>query len=210
MEEKEKNNVEKTILDAATDEFLNKGFSGARTVAIAEKAGVTHAMLHYYYRTKEKLFERVIDFVIEELINSVIESYKSQNSFLSFEDRVVAVMNAHLEFLISKPQLPAFLFSEVFPSTEHFEMVKKKASMILGALDVQVREALKDANDNNAIDSISLPMLISDVVSLNAATVISSELATRILNVTKDEYIAMRKEENEILIRKRLKKQQNL
>lgn len=210
MEEKEKNNVEKTILDAATDEFLNKGFSGARTVAIAEKAGVTHAMLHYYYRTKEKLFERVIDFVIEELINSVIESYKSQNSFLSFEDRVVAVMNAHLEFLISKPQLPAFLFSEVFPSTEHFEMVKKKASMILGVLDVQVREALKDANDNNAIDSISLPMLISDVVSLNAATVISSELATRILNVTKDEYIAMRKEENEILIRKRLKKQQNL
>lgn len=54
-------NKEQAILEAAEQEFLNKGFAGARTTSIAEAAGVTHAMLHYYFRTKEQLFERILD-----------------------------------------------------------------------------------------------------------------------------------------------------
>ncbi|MEE0083460.1 MAG: hypothetical protein UE068_04490, partial [Paludibacteraceae bacterium] len=75
-----------------------------------------------------------------------------------------------------------------------------------GSLNTQLKEALESANNNEEIDNISLPMLISDVVTLNATTAISSQLATKLLNITKEEYVAMRKQENEILIRKRLKK----
>lgn len=46
------NDTERAILTAAEQEFMLKGYGGARTTAIAEKAGVTHAMLHYYYRTR--------------------------------------------------------------------------------------------------------------------------------------------------------------
>ena len=52
--------TERKILMAAEREFFEKGFAGARTTSIAESAGVTHAMLHYYFRTKSKLFERII------------------------------------------------------------------------------------------------------------------------------------------------------
>ena len=52
---------EQQILAAAEQEFLTKGYDGARTTAIAKVAGVTHAMLHYYFRTKEQLFERIVD-----------------------------------------------------------------------------------------------------------------------------------------------------
>lgn len=45
-------NKEQAILEAAEREFIVKGFAGARTTSIAEAAGVTHAMLHYYFRTK--------------------------------------------------------------------------------------------------------------------------------------------------------------
>ena len=58
MDNKEKQNKEQQILAAAEQEFLTKGFDGARTTTIAKAAGVTHAMLHYYFRTKEQLFER--------------------------------------------------------------------------------------------------------------------------------------------------------
>lgn len=60
MHEQEKNNTEQLILEAAEQEFFTKGFGGARTAVIAEKAGVTHAMLHYYFRKKEYLFERIV------------------------------------------------------------------------------------------------------------------------------------------------------
>ena len=43
-------NKEQAILEAAEREFIAKGFAGARTTSIAEAAGVTHAMLHYYFR----------------------------------------------------------------------------------------------------------------------------------------------------------------
>ena len=55
---------EQAILAAAEQEFLAKGFDGARTTSIAAAAGVTHAMLHYYFRTKENIFERILDEVI--------------------------------------------------------------------------------------------------------------------------------------------------
>ncbi len=53
---KEKKNIEEDIMLAAESVFLEKGYSLATTTAIAERAGVTHAMLHYYYRTKEQIF----------------------------------------------------------------------------------------------------------------------------------------------------------
>ena len=59
-DEKEKSK-EIAILEAAEQEFLEKGFEAAKTTKIASLAGVTHAMLHYYYRTKENLFDLVFD-----------------------------------------------------------------------------------------------------------------------------------------------------
>ena len=61
MEQKPAQKREQAILEAAEREFLKKGFDGARTTSIAAAAGVTHAMLHYYFRTKEQLFERILD-----------------------------------------------------------------------------------------------------------------------------------------------------
>ena len=67
-------NKENDILRAAEREFLAKGFSGARTVSIAQAAGVTHAMLHYYFRTKEQLFARIPDEKIPVMRQSVLAS----------------------------------------------------------------------------------------------------------------------------------------
>ena len=55
-------NTETKILQAAEKEFFEKGYAGARTASIAEAAGVTHAMLHYYFRTKQGV-ERHFDFI---------------------------------------------------------------------------------------------------------------------------------------------------
>ncbi|MCQ2168302.1 MAG: TetR/AcrR family transcriptional regulator [Bacteroidales bacterium] len=56
-----KENKESEILQAAERLFAEKGFKGATTTLIASEAGVTHAMLHYYFRTKEHIFLKVLD-----------------------------------------------------------------------------------------------------------------------------------------------------
>ena len=62
-----KDNKEQEILLAAEKLFAEKGFKGATTSLIAAEAGVTHAMLHYYFRTKEQIFLKVCDSYMEEI-----------------------------------------------------------------------------------------------------------------------------------------------
>ena len=61
MKEKVNKNTEAAILEAAKSLFKTNGFKGTTTTMIAGQAGVTHAMLHYYFRTKEQIFVKVLD-----------------------------------------------------------------------------------------------------------------------------------------------------
>ena len=61
MKEKVNKNTEAAILEAAESLFKTNGFKGTTTTMIAGQAGVTHAMLHYYFRTKEQIFVKVLD-----------------------------------------------------------------------------------------------------------------------------------------------------
>lgn len=65
--------TERLILDAAEEVFARLGYSGARTQAIADTAGVTKAMIHYYFDSKEKLYRAVLDRILFELIKLVQE-----------------------------------------------------------------------------------------------------------------------------------------
>ena len=60
--------IEEKILSAAEEEFYRSGFDAASTAKIAKSVGVTHAMVNYYYRTKEQLFLRILDNHIEKAL----------------------------------------------------------------------------------------------------------------------------------------------
>ena len=78
-------NTEQKILDAAKEVFQHKGLTGARMQEIADKAGINKALLHYYYRTKDKLFEKVFEYAFSLFIPSVeiIELTNFLANFLS-------------------------------------------------------------------------------------------------------------------------------
>lgn len=74
--------TETRILDAAEQTFARLGFAGASTQEIAEQAGVTKAMIHYYFDSKERLYRAVLDRILFELYRLV------QDSTISSDDRV--------------------------------------------------------------------------------------------------------------------------
>ena len=73
-EQSHSQDTETRILEAAEKEFFEKGYAGARTTSIAEAAGVTHAMLHYYFRTKDNLFERIVSEKINMLGDIILSA----------------------------------------------------------------------------------------------------------------------------------------
>ena len=102
--------TERQILDAAHRVFLRNGTAGARTQEIAAEAGVNSALLHYYFRSKERLATAVFHRAASELFPVVAGILQSE---ASLEDKVRQVISVELERLSRTPYLPAYVISEL-------------------------------------------------------------------------------------------------
>jgi TetR/AcrR family transcriptional regulator len=98
------------ILDAAKKVFIRRGFAGARMQEIADEAEINKALLHYYFRTKEKLFEIIFTEAFKSIIPAIFEMMTSE---IKLEDKVKSFFNQHIEFLLNNPFIPAFLIHEI-------------------------------------------------------------------------------------------------
>lgn len=205
MENKELD-TEKQILLSAEKEFLTKGFAGARTTSIAEAAGVTHAMFHYYFRTKEKLFDQIINEKIGLLKELVNNSFG--NSDASLQEKIRNIIEKHLDFIAQNPDLPRFLIVEVFGHSERLQAVAEKVKHYAPMLIATLQEEIDEAAERGEIRRVDAQMLMIDIMSLN----IFSSLAAPMLNIMLDNYVAdfgkfleKRKRENYETIMKKLK-----
>jgi AcrR family transcriptional regulator len=90
--------------------FIRTGTAGARMQEIAREAGVNSALLHYYFRSKQRLAAAVFLRAAGELFPAVIAILTSQRSL---EDKVRAVVTVELDRLSRTPYLPAYIISEL-------------------------------------------------------------------------------------------------
>jgi TetR/AcrR family transcriptional regulator len=160
--------TERRILDAAHAVFVRAGTAGARTLEIAKAAGVNPALLHYYFRTKERLAEAVFRRAAGQLLPAVIRILGSD---ASLEDKVEQVVEVELQFLSKAPYLPAYILSELAHHPDRapqlIAAVTGEAPVALGAhvrtvlakqIDARVRERTMHpiAPDQFAVNLLAL------------------------------------------------------
>jgi TetR/AcrR family transcriptional regulator len=125
--------TEQQILDAAHAVFVRRGTSGARMQDIAAEAGVNQALLHYYFRSKERLSEAVFRRAAAQLLPRVIEAMASE---LSIEDKIARVVELELDHLLRVPYLPGYIISELH---HHPERARQLISAVTGMTPEDVR-----------------------------------------------------------------------
>ncbi len=114
MTEKEKN-TEDRIIEAAKEVFISKGMEGARMQEIADKAGINKSLLHYYFRSKEKLF----DHIFIQAAGKIVEMLgKIMTQEYSIEEKVQFFTRHYTELLQQNPFLPNFIISELTRNPE--------------------------------------------------------------------------------------------
>ena len=206
MSEQLAQSKEQQILEAAEREFLEKGYDGARTTSIAKAADVTHAMLHYYFRTKEQLFERIIDKKMSEIVPLMTHLFG--NSTLPLVKRIEEAVSIHFDFVMANPDLPKFLINEVLPNKERCDLFRSKIENVLYLVDNLQRE-VNEAAASGEVEQFNVLLLFQSVLSLN---IFPSVMANMIENLLGDngqsmkEVLAQRKAENIELIMRRIKK----
>jgi AcrR family transcriptional regulator len=116
--------TEQRILDAAHAVFVRRGTAGARMQDIAREAGVNQALLHYYFRSKDRLAQAVFRRAAGQLLRAVIEVLSSE---AGLEEKVAEVVSLELHHLSKTPFLPGYLISEL---THHPD----RGHLLIGAL----------------------------------------------------------------------------
>lgn len=101
--------TEHRILDAARNVFVKRGTAGARMAEIAQEAGVNQALLHYYFRNKERLSQAVFAQVAARIVPALL----NLGSDASLDDKIERVVHAYIENLSANPFIPGYLLSEL-------------------------------------------------------------------------------------------------
>ena len=103
-------NQRQKILHEATELFLEKGFAMTSTIEIARKVGCNQALVHYYFHTKEQLFQQVFMAKTEAILGLFVEMKPSGNDFFSQLENYI---NAYFDMLVCDRRLPFFIFNEL-------------------------------------------------------------------------------------------------
>jgi len=148
--------TEQRILDAAHAVFIRRGTAGARMQEIAQEARVNSALLHYYFRTKDRLAEAVFRRAAAQLMPAVIRVLGSD---LELENKVRQVIDIELRQLLATPYLPGYILSEL---THHPERAQQLFSSATGmsprVIGTRVFKVLKKQIDERVMERRMHPM----------------------------------------------------
>ena len=103
--------TEEKIISAARKVFTEKGYAATRTRDIAEVAGINLALLNYYFRSKEKLFDLVMMENLHRFMDVVKQIVNDEST--SLEEKLEAVVANYIDLLTEQPNLPLFILTEM-------------------------------------------------------------------------------------------------
>ncbi len=202
--------TEQAILLAAEQEFMSRGYEGAKTVTIAHNAGVTHAMLHYYFGTKERLFNKIFNekiALLSKMVTDVI--FKPDMTPL---EKITAVVDRHFEFLVRHPDLPRFLLNELAHNTGRRRLMEHKLRFAWSKVLPPLQRDWDKMIVEEGMKPISMVDFIMDVVSLNLFVFLALPVLDVIIENyygSREAFFEARKRENVKIIMQRLLQNNN-
>ena len=178
--------TEERIKAAARKVFHQKGFAGTRTRDIAEEAGINHAMLNYYFRSKEKLFGIVMMETMAQFFKGVNLMLNDENT--SLDEKIDLIVSNYVDLLLKEPELPTFILNEVRPNPQAFvEQNPIKEALTHSVLTRQYAEAVA----RGEITEPNLMQAILNVIGLVIFPFIAKPILTSIINIPEEQYKAL-------------------
>lgn len=124
--------TEEKIKTAAREIFHKKSFAATRTREIAEAAGINLALLNYYFRSKQSLFDEIMRETLQDFFHSMILVFNDAQTTL--EQKIEAISERYIEQLIANPNVPNFLLNELQTNPTRFAKKMKMKQAIMGSV----------------------------------------------------------------------------
>jgi hypothetical protein len=152
--------TEEKILDSAKEVFMEYGLYGARMQDIADRAKINKALLHYYFRTKEKLFDKVFESALSKYFEAM-EVF--ENNSLPIIKRLYIYIDNIIDFYSEYPQMSMFIIKEIGNNPE---LIRQKIQAAKKNKSVRLIQVLEDGIKSKEIKKIDVAMFMINLQSL--------------------------------------------
>ncbi|MCF6333975.1 MAG: TetR family transcriptional regulator [Draconibacterium sp.] len=160
MSEIKKDNTEEKILNAAQAVFIQKGMDGSRMQEIADHAGINKALVHYYFRTKQKLYEAIFRKVFKQIFPKIETFILSDQPI---EEKLTIFIENYIDVLLKNPYLPTFILKEINRDPEFLASVLKSQ----GIHPNQIFEMFEREMEDGKIRKMDPRELLVNLLSLS-------------------------------------------
>jgi AcrR family transcriptional regulator len=173
--------TEEKILEAAKKVFVERGMDGTTMQQIADEAQINKSLLHYYYRTKEKLFGTVLKFAFKFVVPQLKEIMGSKDDIFT---KIEKIVSGYIDLLMKNKFIPAFIFHEINRNPQVIVQVMKDAGVNPELFIDQFKEEIR----KGTIRNIDPRHLILNLISLCIFPIIARPLAQRLFFNNNDEH----------------------
>ena len=161
------NTTEDQILNAAHEVFLRKGLDGARMQEIADEAGINKSLLHYYYRSKQKLFEKVFNLAFKQFFPIIQANLISDKPIF---EKIEMFVEAYYELLQRNPYIPAFVIHEINRNADNvagvFKTIFQENNLEMDQLFEGLNKQIQKEVERGNIIKIDSKQLVVNMLSL--------------------------------------------
>lgn len=174
--------AEEKIRHAARSVFQSKGLHGARMQDIADKAGINKALLHYYFRSKEQLFEAVF----REAFQQLFSNFEIISSNLPFAEKIEKFVQGYIDILLLHPFLPGFVIHEINQDPARFEQVFLPAgatAKFKNVLSIMGTELKK-----NGYAGVDARQFMVNIISLCIFPFVAKPMICKIMGIKEQEF----------------------
>lgn len=186
--------MEKKILESAKELFLQNGYEAVSTTQVAKKAGCNQALVHYYYRTKQKLFKIIFQEEIERMFMRLKEIPQDD---ISIEEFISKVIDTQLEFMKENKNAPLFLIGELRNNPEILELLPENMSQYSKEILNRMRAFIKLKQSKGELQAIDVEDLLLDILSLNVFPIMTQSFFLKVWGMQPQEqdiFLERRKE----------------
>ncbi|MCL1609039.1 TetR/AcrR family transcriptional regulator [Marseilla massiliensis] len=169
--------LEARIVDAARQLFIERGFVGTSMSDIASRAGINRPTLHYYFRTKERMFDAVFGGIVGTLVPRVKDIVLQPDRPIG--ERVASVVDAYYDVFGANPGLPMFIVREMHRDFDG--VVRTIMELRLGQYIESVRQGLQGEMDSGRLRQVPMRYLFLTFYSMLTMPFVAGNLCRTVL-----------------------------
>lgn len=152
-------NTELLILESAKKLFIINGLEKTKMQQIADEAGINKSLLHYYFRSKDKLFEAVLAGILAEIAPMLKRFFGGDTPIFTKIENFVAT---YINLINKNPFLPEFVFNELNRNPDNLVRIMISAGVDPDAILQQIETEI----ESGRIKNINPKQLLINILAL--------------------------------------------